>query len=181
MSLIFNAITDPTFEAEDDETEHYSLDEWLNLNSFSARLLGAGLVGWVNFAIWQLRHGLEEEMNPGPSTDNRVAVASEWVIQSGPDLLRRCLLSSVLDEAETRSYSAGALYAGHPGLCLERWGFWKRRLGEIRDKVSESAMRSVDEAVESMTAAETALARVLLSYSILPVVGEEWQEQEALR
>ena len=120
-------------------------------------------------------------MNPGPSTDNRVAVASEWVIQSGPDLLRRCLLSSVLDEAETRSYSAGALYAGHPGLCLERWGFWKRRLGEIRDKVSESAMRSVDEAVESMTAAETALARVLLSYSILPVVGEEWQEQEALR
>ncbi|KAI9763504.1 MAG: hypothetical protein M1840_000457 [Geoglossum simile] len=150
---------DPTLEAGDDETEHYSLEEWLNLNSFSARLLGAGLAGWVNFAVWQLRHGLEEEMSPGPSTDSRVAAAGEWIIQSGQDLLRRCLLNSALNEAEARSYSAGALYAGNPGLCLERWGFWKRRLGEMRGKVGESAMRSIDEAVESMTAAEMAIAK----------------------
>ena len=118
---------------------------------------GTGLAGWVNFAIWQLRHGLEKDMNPGPSTNSRAAIANERTIQRGPDLLRRCQLNSVLDKSTMRSYRAGTPYAGHLGLSLEDWNFWKCRHGQTRDNVGESAMRSIDEAVGSITAAETAL------------------------
>ncbi|KAK0724188.1 hypothetical protein B0H67DRAFT_640755 [Lasiosphaeris hirsuta] len=54
---------DPTFEidAGDDDRE-VSLDEWLNFNSFVARLFGAGVVrGFCNFAIWEMRMVLEED------------------------------------------------------------------------------------------------------------------------
>ncbi|KAH6892487.1 hypothetical protein B0T10DRAFT_547238 [Thelonectria olida] len=149
---------DPTFEPVEGEDETYSPSEWLNLNSFAARLFGAGIVGWVNFPIWQLRHGLEEDASPGPDTDCRVAAASEWLIQAGPNLLRRCLLRTNFNEAQKRSYRAGAIYSGHAGLNLERWGFWKRRLGEVQSVVDEEAAASVDEAVKTMTMAAAALA-----------------------
>lgn len=104
-------------------------------------------------------------MSPGLSTDNRVAVASEWLIQASPDLLRRCLQEKDgLDEAQKRSYGPGKLFAGHPGLGLERWGFWKQRLGEIQSVVSSGeSVASAVQALESMKAATDGVLALISS------------------
>ncbi|KAH7144339.1 hypothetical protein B0J13DRAFT_675694 [Dactylonectria estremocensis] len=127
---------DPTFEVIDGKDETYTLKEWLNF-----------------------RHGLEEDLSPGKFTDCRVAVASESLIQAGPLLLESSLLErDDLEDGLKKSYRAGSLYTGDPGLSLERWGFWKWRLNELRGIVGKEVSASVDEAIGSVNAAATALA-----------------------
>lgn len=88
-----------------------------------------------------------------------VAVASEWLIHAGPAILKQCLLdkSKELDTDARRSLKAGTYFLGRPGFNLERWGFWKRRLVELRLAVSEEVTARVGLAIETMVAAEKAL------------------------
>ncbi|KAL2757650.1 hypothetical protein ACRALDRAFT_1074608 [Sodiomyces alcalophilus JCM 7366] len=152
---------DPTFETVEGEEETYSLSEWLSLNSFHARLLGSGIVSWDNFALWQLKHGLEQEMSASEPTDCRVAVASEWLVHASPLLLRRCLEEmGELNDLQKRSYSPGDLFPGYAGLNAERWGFWKRRLAEVRPLVGDDTAARVDLAIRRMTEAATAIAQM---------------------
>ena len=156
------SIADPTFEiVEGEEQDEYPYSEWLNLNSFHARLFGAGLVEWENFVIWQMRQALEEDLSPNVATDLRLSVASEWAIHAGPALLRKCLVERRdVTEGDKRSHGPGPLYTGQGALNLERWGFWKRRFEELRPVVSgEEAVASVDQAIQCMAAAATAFAR----------------------
>lgn len=140
------------------EDEVYTPDEWLNLNSFSARLLGSGTARWYNMAIWELRDGLEKELQSGPKQDDvdcEVAVACEWIIQAAPNLLREGLLIAHLTEASKRSLCGGSLWAGAPGLGAERWAFWKRRLGEVKESVkSQLTLDYLEQAEKAMTSAE---------------------------
>jgi len=53
---------DPTFAWHLEEDDNYTLGQWLNLNSFVARLFGSGIFAWQNFPIWQLRKGLEDDL-----------------------------------------------------------------------------------------------------------------------
>jgi len=53
---------DPTFAWHPEEDDNYTLGQWLNLNSFVARLFGSGIFAWQNFPIWQLRKGLEDDL-----------------------------------------------------------------------------------------------------------------------
>lgn len=140
------------------------MDEWLNLNSFIARLFNGLVVGFANFAIFELRNGLEEDDDvPQPIADARIRVACEWVIQSRWRLLQLSLLNSRSTEPEDAThgspYRGGALYSGTRGFNLERWGFWKRRLAELRKDVGDIA--PIDEALEMMTAAEKEAADTL--------------------
>ncbi|KAF7554204.1 hypothetical protein G7Z17_g3063 [Cylindrodendrum hubeiense] len=142
---------------------------WVNLNSFLALLFASGVVRWQNFPVWELREGLEEELSPGEVADCGVAAASEWLIQAAPALLRLCLIDEDdLDEPIRRSNRAGSLFKGNPGLNLERWGFWKRRLGEVRGTVSEETALSVDKALESMK--KTARVQLVRSSEAEPAV-----------
>ncbi|KAG9255717.1 uncharacterized protein F5Z01DRAFT_673018 [Emericellopsis atlantica] len=141
--------SDPTLETVEgqDVEDEYSYSEWLNLNSFNARLFGAGLVEMESFVIWQMRQALEEDLNPNnAATDLRLSVASEWAIHSGPVLLRKCLVERRdITEGDKKSRGPGPLYTGHGGLNLERWGFWKRRFEELRPVVAgEEAVARVD-------------------------------------
>lgn len=91
--------------------------------------------------------------------DSRVAVASEWLIHAGPALLKLCLLDlQDLEEDLRRSARVGVHFPGHLGFNLERWGFWKRRLGELRSSVSIGVAPSVEQATEGMRASALALA-----------------------
>jgi hypothetical protein len=114
-----------------------------------------------NFAIWELRNGLEEneqEMGPEAIAEARIRVASEWIIQGARHLLGESLRNSLSTEPEDAThgspYGGGSLYSGTGGYNLERWGFWKRRLVESRKDVSESIQLSIDEAVKKMTETE---------------------------
>lgn len=135
-------------------------DEWLNLNSFNARLFGSGITRWRNFPIWQLREGLEDVFGPDShENDCKIAVASEWIIQAGPKLLRETLLNDDMDEAEKRAYSGLELWTGLPGLSTERWGFWKRRLAEVKAGVkTQLTLDYIEHAEKVMVTVEKDLA-----------------------
>ncbi|KAL6862836.1 hypothetical protein ACO1O0_003074 [Amphichorda felina] len=152
---------DPTFEVVEGEEETYSLEEWLNFNSFTARLFGANVSPAGNFAVWQLRHGLEEDLSDDAAAfaNSRIAVASEWLIQAGARILPICLVQEQedLDEHDKRSLSGGELYTGLPGFDLERWGFWKRRLLTLREETAQGSINGIEEAIDSMHAAAVAL------------------------
>jgi len=152
----------PTFELDTEDDRAFTLDEWLNLNSFVARLFSTTVGGFVNFAIWELRNGLEENEHDMGPVSTRVLIASEWILQSGRRLLQESLLNSLSTEPEDAThgspYRGGSLYSGAKGFGLERWGFWKRRLTELRKDVGESIHASINEAVEMMTKLEMEVA-----------------------
>lgn len=165
--------TGPTFEAIDsDNDQKLSLDEWTSLNSFAARVFRDVQSSFRTFGIWELRSGLEGDAAeddqgkplPQASVDTRVRVAAEWIIRAGDKLWRDSLLGVWAEKtAETgRAYDGGKLIPATRGLNLERWGFWKRRFGEVREDVQEEAARdAVGRALEAMTALEKKAAQAL--------------------
>jgi hypothetical protein len=138
-------------------------DEWLNLNSFNARLLGSGATQWMNFPIWQLREGLEAVLGPDRhENDCKIAVACEWIIQAGPKLLRYALLNDDLDEDMKRILRGYELWTGFPGMNTERWGFWKRRLVEVKPSVkTRLTLDYLEHAERVMTTVERDLASLI--------------------
>lgn len=114
-----------------------------------------------------MRHALEEpaqdEENekiivPQNVIDMRVRVACEWIIKGGKALLAECLENSCEDHPnggdQGRPYSPGSLFHGGVGFGLERWGFWKRRIVELKATVGEEVHGSIDEALARMKAVE---------------------------
>lgn len=66
-------IEGPTFELDAEDDRDFTFDEWLNLNSIVARLFSTIVEGFVIFALWELRSGLEEDeedMGPISVTNN---------------------------------------------------------------------------------------------------------------
>ncbi|KUJ11267.1 uncharacterized protein LY89DRAFT_240890 [Mollisia scopiformis] len=120
----------PVFQIDDDDDGGaFTLDEWLNLNSFLARL-GED---FISFGLWELRNGMEgrsaEEMfTPKAVANARILVAAEWIIRGGRGLLRESLLNALSHEPTSgKPWAGGPLFPGARGFNLERWRFWKRR------------------------------------------------------
>ncbi|RMJ23940.1 hypothetical protein PHISP_05188 [Aspergillus sp. HF37] len=103
--------------------------EWLNLNSFAARLLTIDAVSWTTFAIWALRAALEDASS-GPKLDCDVAAAAQWIVHGGEVLFGECTPEARGGD-ESRVLASGRLYQGKSGLFVERWMFWKKRFGEV--------------------------------------------------
>ncbi|OQN96283.1 hypothetical protein B0A51_18947, partial [Rachicladosporium sp. CCFEE 5018] len=151
---------DPTFNRVwgSPHPHDYTLDQWINVSSFAARVQSASLVTWINFAVWQLRAALEENWVVAENADTKVAVACEWIVHSGQRILQLCLQEREMGETALRSEGPGILFAGLPGTNLERWGFWTRRLKELRGQVCEAVHMSVDQALEAIRSAEAKLS-----------------------
>ena len=62
--------------------------EWLNLNSFTARMTSEG--GSI-LGLWVIRFALEEENAAGAIANSNISVASEWIIRSGIQLYSEVL------------------------------------------------------------------------------------------
>lgn len=151
----------PTFEVDAEDDLEFSREEWLNLNSFIARLFNIKGQRFANFALWEMRNGLEEDADDGGTSDvanARVLVASEWIRRSGPRIWNECVMSTFSDEPEDAThgspYRGGALFTGSGGFNLERWGFWKRRLTELHKGIDASARPMIEEALEIICAVE---------------------------
>lgn len=153
----------PTFEPNDDDDQAFSEFEWLNLNSFVAKLFKLNSVSWYNFPIWEFQIGLESPISEEAAAANtRVRVACEWIIQCARRFFRESLLNTCSDEPEGGSHGypfrGGPLYPGVSGYNLERWGLWKRRLGELRQESDEDVHGMIDEAIQAMVAVEKEVA-----------------------
>ncbi|KAI1460134.1 hypothetical protein F4805DRAFT_418241 [Annulohypoxylon moriforme] len=155
----------PTNNLEAKDEMEFTAEEWLNLNSFAARLYNGPHVGClISFASCELSEGLEGEPKDDdrPEPETRLQVSCEWIVHSGWRLIRESLLNSYTDPKEklesrySNPYSIGPLFTGLRGFSLERWGFWKRRLFELREDniYGEITYKSIDEAIEVMTGIE---------------------------
>jgi hypothetical protein len=66
-----------------------------------------------------------------------------------------CMQSSaIVSEDAARVTEPDTLYSGKAGLSHERWKFWKERLTEVREVVSEDVKPVAVAAVEKMTEIE---------------------------
>ena len=110
--------------------------EWINFNSFAARLLNHDMVSWFTLTVWSLRDALEK--NPRECLlDCNVAAAAQWIIHSGEVLFS--FLEDDEAESETDRYWTGPLWKGKDTLSVSRWKFWKQRFSEISDKETGQA------------------------------------------
>ncbi|KAI1482447.1 hypothetical protein F4774DRAFT_371320 [Daldinia eschscholtzii] len=146
---------------DDKPADEYTELEWLNLNSFMARLHASQKGGWGPFPIWQLREGLESPLSPKddiPTPNTRVRIAAEWILRSSHRLFIDSLLHSYSDDLEGpetgRPYHCGPLYSGKSHYSVERWCFWKSRLSDIRTEISEDLHPVLDEAIKTMNTTE---------------------------
>ncbi|KAI3391797.1 hypothetical protein diail_6787 [Diaporthe ilicicola] len=168
----FKAVDQPS--ASDHHQRGLSLDEWLNLNAFVARVYCDVEPSFRSFGIWELRDGLEvglvgdategDEGKPLPqaSVDTKVRVAAEWIIGAGDRLWKDSLLGVWAEVTETHAWVGGKLIPATRGMNLERWGFWKRRFAEVRDDVrDQAASDAVGRALEIMTGLEKQAAEAL--------------------
>lgn len=83
-------------------------------------------------------------------------VATLWIKNAGKFIWEQTLSGKPedLDETDTRMLRAGGLYKGQSGYSRDRWDFWKKRLGELRSQVSQSAVSATDGALEAMVGLE---------------------------
>ncbi|KAF7511542.1 hypothetical protein GJ744_004130 [Endocarpon pusillum] len=128
--------------------------QWINQNSFAARLLHTGLMGWTNFAVWEVRRVLEEPAGDRTFMNYSVATAAEWILQSGEEVFKE--MSEDIDEDEARPMAAGSLFPGKSGSLRERWSFWKTRFPEVSQQVDEDVRKQAIRAVERMKELEQA-------------------------
>lgn len=62
------------------------------------------------------------------------------------------MLNTFSDEQDMLDQTlAGPVFDGTGGYNLERWGFWKRELAEVRETVSDHLTSVVDAAIQTMT------------------------------
>ena len=116
--------------------------QWVDLNSFAARLLATGLVSWTRFAIWSLRAALENPpLKPRDFWGFRIVAAAQWIKYSSSKLFER--LGDEDDEELLRVTATGPFYEGEPGLCHERWLFWKEKFCTIALQVESKEVKGI--------------------------------------
>jgi len=128
--------------------------EWINLNAFAARLTNLGLAKWTAFAIIEIRSALEEE-NPDPAVlEQRVIIASQWILLSGKRLFKDAFAANTLSLFEIKVLAPGTLYTGrrHPGVSLSmaRWWFWLKRFKELALGLKGDSRAAADQAAVRM-------------------------------
>ncbi len=129
------ASTDPTHESETPDVDVNSASEWINLNAFAARIMNKGLIHWTVFAVLEIRAALEEELpGTGLIREYKLSVANQWILLCGTQIFKDAFRGGDLNETELRATAPGPLYmdsGGQPGLCMDRWRFWFKRLEEV--------------------------------------------------
>ncbi|KAF6808982.1 hypothetical protein CMUS01_13772 [Colletotrichum musicola] len=130
---------DPTLSAQPNAFTPESVQTWLNVTAFAARLLSAYYCCYYEEAMWVMRWTLEEE-----------PIATLGFAQAV--------------KIEVNRYPAGLLYNGPEIMCLQRWGFWIERFEELGNNgpyIGEEARKAALEAAESMRKLERRIGNTL--------------------
>ena len=104
-----------------------------------------GLVSPTPRAVSRLRTALEQENTVREVANCDISVASQWVIRMGTELYREALAGGPLNNDEPGMKMTGPLYNGKPGLCPERWQFWKSRFSKVKHEVDEEVAKMVQQ------------------------------------
>ncbi|KAK5807636.1 hypothetical protein VI817_001894 [Penicillium citrinum] len=126
--------------------------EWINLNSFAARLVGTELVDWETFPIWSLRDAFEEPFRTRVENDVYDLIAAQWVFNAGKLIYAVSCEESTVENP--RITKGGPLFNGESGFNVKRWEFWKKRAQEMKEVVSEDVKGIAASVVEKMVEIE---------------------------
>lgn len=120
------------------------LAQWRNWAAFLARLAVRDVES-LCYGIWIIRKALEggvrsENQNTpivkGDSLHTRLCGVRDWLDIAGPRILQFLLVSAgngtAVDDMAARTCEPGRLCGDAvPAFGVERWSFWKQRLGEM--------------------------------------------------
>ena len=116
-------IPDGTFRYPGDTP--FPTNIWTSLNAFTARLTVASVLNFETYAIWILRHTLEEErMNE--EVDDNLPAAAMWIIYAG-QMVYHNAAKDYTDSTETHPSYIRYLRKFTKPFSIERWNFWKER------------------------------------------------------
>ena len=128
---------------EGDENSPRTLSNWKNFNSFVSRLVASGFHEPVYLCIWELTSALENPAADAELMDCRVWVAAEWLIRCGRVLLDQINVTNRDRDIDANFQDPGPLYGeDQPPRSLQRWEFWKTRLGEIHAQSASIGLSS---------------------------------------
>lgn len=128
--------------------------EWVNLNSFVARLFAHGLIDWYRYGIWTMMGSLEANDTTAKNLqESRIAAATQWVAHGA------LALFTVIHEKEVtevdQMYLKTTIFSGDKVISFERWTFWREQLQKLEEKdISPEVRQMASRAVIAMSDAE---------------------------
>ena len=137
----------PAIDLEDTSSAQKSIRiRQRNFVAFSARLTQSGLADRAeHFSIYYFRVAFEVEPDTrakayhkqGPGMDVYVPLAVMWLFLCGNVIFAHCRRSTGSSNqpgiGRPRHNDAGRNWKGGNGFSIDRWNFWKKRIGEIKD------------------------------------------------
>lgn len=128
--------------------------EWVNLNSFVARLFQGGLIDQYHYAFWTMRNCFEaNDATTKDLRESRLAAATQWFAHGA-----RALFTIMREKTATESdqgYLKSAVFSGDKVISVERWNFWKEQLQKLDDEdVGPREKQMAAHAVVAMNDAE---------------------------
>ena len=141
----------PSHEKSSSRIEVYA---WANYNYFLARLASAGIGDQWIFAIWSMRQALEitPDGNASDWYDTYIPAAATWVFGLGEKLYEKEQNLTPKNRNEGNPAKGGDLWKGGSVFSNERYAFWRKRFGEVRelDGLMEETKNVATLAKESM-------------------------------
>ncbi|KAK6958489.1 hypothetical protein Daesc_001290 [Daldinia eschscholtzii] len=144
----------------EEPTRHEDSDtafrEWINLNSFAARLYGNGIYDCYGLGITALRRAFESSNTPVPAVrDCRIKAATQWIHWAAFKMFG--LMCSVPSHNDRHNHRSGR-FTGSRVFSLERWIFWKqhfsREQSDNLDDAIDLALTLMNEADGGMPISE---------------------------
>lgn len=133
----------------------FSVDVWVRLNAFIARVTVASVLNFESFAIWLLHHALEEPRR-ADGLDDTLPAAATWILHAGNIIYHNGAYGGIEPKKPDPARSQD-LYKGPDGFCRERWDFWKGWFGCARDnsQLKEKTRTFAKDAYDVMEQIET--------------------------
>ncbi|KAH6887555.1 hypothetical protein B0T10DRAFT_72910 [Thelonectria olida] len=131
--------------------------EWSNFIDFLVRLVEFSPETEMDSIIPILADCLEAELPLGVPNALGTIVACKYLKENSSLILEASLKNEYRYREKTQYPPPCGLYAGFPGFNLERWGFWNRRLDDLRGEVFEDTLWYTEKTLDSMDGAGSAL------------------------
>lgn len=128
--------------------------EWVNLNSFVARLFAHGLIDWYRYGIWTMMGSLEaNDATAKDLKESRIAAATQWITHGALALFKVIREKKATEVDQT--YLKSTIFSGNKVISFERWTFWRDQLQKLEEQdISPKERQMASRAVIAMDDAE---------------------------
>lgn len=136
------------------EGGQFTPDVWTSLNAFTARLTAASVSNFEMYAMWILRHTLEE-VRIDKEVDDNLPAAAIWIIYAGQYIYHNAA-KEYTDTATRRPPGIQCIRTFSKPFSKDRWSFWKERFGFFQncETLKQTTRDSAGEALRRMAEIE---------------------------